>query len=893
MGLFSGKKKIYVSSVAYNLAGDEKDHVRYLPTVVLTKIISNTNFDMADTLRTSLLAGPGMRLRNFARWARESGYTSAIALSAGKLMGSSDLDLTKLAEQIPHPVGSQVVIDSAKVGGADYAYWAEQWMIDNHPTEIDDDYTLDYQEDINTIFFTFPDGRNYNFQPVGFDPLSQYLYANYVIVTEPGEQPTVYDPPVIVGSSTDWPATTGWDLDSDDTTTGTKVLNTTVTTVAVYSDGRPDETTETVTPVDAPFSEQEIVFSQTVYDGTGTSGEDELTSQKTLQKNMRHAVVDSASTSTEETETLPGGVTKVTTTTTVVQSLADEFSYAEGTQKIISKRWSNRDTLIYKQNSGDPELDTMFGATKNNGVYLPFMPVRQSNRMISPSYYADLYNRNKKAYKKAFGTAAKYDDLVANLNTTPSLRDIDHGYIVFGVAVNTRDRAAKKYIYKWFQAVMSQSTASGPAYDAWKAKWNLADLRVKAWVGWREAQSNPSNPLFGTPEPPKGVYPAAPTTMVQIASAGLNYNMIIHWNSMVELTGTGLARPDAKTGDIWWTVGDDASFNEIIYSGGVAGVSPASHGAATLTWQDSPTTYRSIRTIGMAHINIVYKGKGVDLSINEGITDPEVTGFIIPMNEGVFRSMTLVDQTQMSQSNGYIVFNCYKTVKQKWFQTSIFKIILVIIIIVVSIFFPPAGGAGAGILGTAAAVGAALGFAGMMAIIVGAIANALAAMILSQLIMMGATQLFGDKVGAIVGTIASIAAVSMGTAYSSGEGLAAGFSNLASAENILRLTVAAGEGIAGYLGADTSQVLSESEKLMAEYEKQKSVIDAVWEENLGTGKVQFDPMQLTDIMKYDGMTAEGRDSFLSRTLLTGSEIADMTNTLLSNFANITLSNELS
>lgn len=893
MGLFSRKKKIYVSSVAYNLAGDDKDHIRYIPTVVLTKIISNTNFDMSDTLRTSLLSGPGMRLRNFGRWARETGFSGAIGMQAGKFIGSPEIDTERLAAAIPHQPGEQVVIDHASVGGADYAYWAEQWMTDNHPTEIDDDYTLDYKEDINTVFVTFEDGHSYSFQPVGFDPLAQYLYVNFVIISLPGAQLAVYDPPVIVASAADWPATPGWDLDSDDSTTGSKDLNTTVTTVSVYSDGRPDETTEVVTPVSTPFSEQEIVFSLTVFDGTGTSGQDELTSQKTLQKNMRHAVVESTSSSEEVTETLPGDVTKVTTTTTVVESLANEYSYSEGTQKIINKRWSNRDTLIYKQNSGNAEFDAMFGVTKNNGVYFPFLPVRQDNRMVSPSYYPDLYKRNKKAYKKAFGIGAKYDDLVADLNTTPSLRDIDYGYVVFGVSVNAKDRSAKKYLYKWMQTVITQSSASGPAYDAWQAKWNLADLRVKAWVGWREAQSNPSNPLFGTPEPVKGIYPTTPTTMVQVLAGGMNYNMIIHWNSMVELTGTGLARPGAKQGDIWWTAGNDASFNEIIYSGGVAGVSPFGHSSATLTWQDSPTTYRSIRTIGLAHINIVYKGKGVDISIGQALADPEVSGFIIPMNEGVFRSMSLIDQTQMSQDNSYMVFNCYKTVKQKWFQTSLFKIVLVIIIIVVSIFFPPAGGAGAGLLGTAAAVGAALGFAGMMAIIVGSIVNALAAMILSQLIMMGATKLFGDKVGAIVGAIASIAAVSMGTAYSTGEGLAASYSTMMSAENILRLTVAAGEGIAGYLGADTSQVLSESEKLMAEYEKQKSAIDAVWEENLGTGKVQFDPIQLTEVMKYDSLTAEGRDSFLSRTLLTGSEIADMTNTLLSNFANITLSNELS
>lgn len=890
MGLFSKKKKTYVSSVTYNLAGDDKDHVRYIPTTVLSKIISNTNFDMSDTLRSSLLNGPGMRLRSFGRWARESGYVSAIGLQTGRLMGSADIDMTELSEAIPHAPDEQVNIDYAEVSGADYAYWAEQWMAINHPDEMDDEFDLDYKEDINTVFITFTDGHSYSFQPADFDPLAQYLYAAYILTSTPAPEPAVWEPPVVVSGSGGFPPTTGWDVDSNDSTSGSMVLNLTVTELRVYSDGRPDETTTNTTPSTATYSEQEAVYSKTVYDGTGTSGNDELTAQKTLQKNMRHVAKDSATSTATRTEVI-GGVTVTITTTTTTESLADQYSYAKGTQKVVTKRWSAREVLIYKYNTGRPTLDAMFGSRKNTGTYYPFMPIRQGERMLDPNYYGDVYNRNLKAYKKAFGGGAKYADLIKNLNSNRSIRDVDHGFIVYGVSVNTRDKSARKYIYKYFQALLNQG-GGGTGYDSWKAQWNLADLRVKAWISWREAQSNPSSPLFGTAEPPKGIYPAAPVTQVQVYSGAFNYNITVSWSSMTELAGVGKGRPGARVGDVWWTVGADQAFDEVIYSGGVAGISPAMHSAATITWQDGNETYRSIRVTNLHHTNIVYKGKSVDHDIGPALSDGEVSGFVIPLNEGVFRAMSLVDQTQMSQSNAYLVLNSYQVVKQKWYQTGLFKVIIVIVIIVVSVFFPPAGGVGAGILGTAAAVGASLGFVGMMAIVVGAIANALAAMILSQLIMMGATALFGDKVGAIVGAIASIAAVSVGTAYAGGQGLAAGFSNLMSAENLLKLTVAAGKGIAGYIGADTKDIMEDTQKLMDEYGKNKKAIDDIWAENLGTGQVMFDPMQLTDVLEYDNLTPEGRDTFLSRTLLTGSEIADMTNNLLSNFASITLSTDL-
>lgn len=890
MGWLSKKKKIYVSSVTYNLAGDEKDHVKYIPTVVLSKIISNTNFDMSDTLQSALIRGPGMRTRTFARWARESGYSAAIGLQTDRLMGAADIDTEALAQVIPHLPEETVAVDYAEVSGADYSFWADQWMADNHPTEAMDDFELDYKEDINTIFITFADGHSYSFQPVNFDPLAQYLYVSYTLTTIPVPEPALYDPAVIVASAADFPPTTGWDVDSNETTPGTMVLTKTVVVTKSYSDGRPNEVTTTKTPVDTPYFTQEAVYSQTVYDGTGTSGMDELTAQKTLQKNMLHVNKVASTSSTTGSEAI-GGVTVTTVTKTTVETLKNEFSYAEGTQKVVTKRWSARKGLIYKYASGNPALDAMFGTTKSTDAYLPFMPVRQNERMISPSYHGAIYNRNIKAYKKAFGTKSKYTDLIKNLNSNRSIKDVDHGFIVFGVAVNTKDNSARKYIYKYFQALLAQG-GGGTGYDAWKAKWNLADLRVKAWVSWREAQSNPSSPLFGTPEPEKGVYPAAPTTRVQVYSGAFNYNITVSWNSMNELRGVGLGRPGAKVGQVWWTVGASAEFNEVVYSGGVAGISPATRSSVTITWQDSVNTYRSIRTTGLHHTNIVYKGKGVDEDIGPALADGEVSAFVIPLNEGVFRAMSLVDQTQMSQSISYLVLNSYQVVKQKWYQTGLFKVIIVIGIIVVSVFFPPAGGVGAGILGTAAAVGASLGFVGMMAAIVGAIANALAAMILSQLIMMGATALFGDKVGAIVGAIASIAAVSVGTAYAGGQGFAAGFSNLMSAENLLKLTVAAGNGIAGFIGADTKDIVEDTQKLMDEYSKNKAAIDDIWAENLGTGKVMFDPMQLTDVLEYDSLTPEARDTFLSRTLLTGSEIADMTNSLLSNFASITLSTDL-
>lgn len=891
MGLFSKKKKTTVSSVTYNLAGDEKDHIKYLPTVVATKIIANNSFDLTDTLRSSLLQGPGMRMRTFGKWARDNGYSGAIGLQTGQLQGAPNIDVSALALLVPHDPTETVNIDNAEISGAEYSYWAEQWLALNHPGEIDDDYSLDFKEDINTIFITFVDGHSYSFQPSGFNIYAQYLYASYILSSVPAPYPTVYDPPVVVGSPSDFPSTAGWNVDRNENFPGSMVLTTSTTVSVSYSDGTPGSSSTDSSSATVPYSEQEAVYSNIVYDGTGMGAEDELINIKTTCQTMRHVSRGSTSSSSSSTESLPGGVTKTTTVTTTSDILVDKYSYVIGRQKIVTKRWSNRRTMIYQYGTGNPGLDAMFGTNRASGVYFPFMPIRQGERMLDDYYFGDVYRRNLKAYPKAFGKQAKYSDLIKKLETNKSISDVDHGFIVFGVSVNTKEKASRKYIYKYFQNILSQG-GGGVGYDSWRAAWNVADLRVKGWVKWREAQSNPSDPLYGTSEPPKGYYPAAPTSSVLVYSADFNYHMIVSWTSMLELTGTGKGKPGAKVGDVWWTVGGDQSFDQVVYSGGIVGVSPTTYSSATLTWQDGVNTYRSIATTGLHHTNIVYKGKGVDHDIGPSLGEVDVSGFVIPLHEGVFRAMSLVDQTQMSQGNAYLVLNTYEVTKQKWYQTSWFKIIMVIIIIVVSIVFPPAGGAGAGLLGTAAAVGTTLGFSGAMALVVGSIANAIAAMILTQIIMAGATALFGDKIGAIVGAIASIVAVSVGTSMAAGGTASAGFENLMSAENILKFTEAAGKGVQSFINDDTANLAKQQQEVMDEYNSKGRDIDKLWQENLGFGRIDIDPILLTDQATNTFYPPESSAVFLSRTLLTGSEIADMTSSILSNFASISLSTEL-
>jgi hypothetical protein len=234
----------------------------------------------------------------------------------------------------------------------------------------------------------------------------------------------------------------------------------------------------------------------------------------------------------------------------------------------------------------------------------------------------------------------------------------------------------------------------------------------------------------------------------------------------------------------------------------------------------------------------------------------------------------------------HMVFNSYTKRKQKWYETNAFKIFMVVVVIVITIASAGAAGpAGAGILGLNAAVGASLGFAGVAAVIVGAVANAVAAMLITQIISYVSTAVFGPEIGAIIGVIASIVALQVGTAFATGASLVGSLSSLMQPENLLRLTSAATDGASAFLRSQTQNTLQQAQATLNEIQDKFREVQEKTAELMG-GPSFFDPMTLTDV----GYTPafESSQTFLTRTLLTGTDIVNMSHDMMTNFVDLTI-----
>jgi hypothetical protein len=315
-------------------------------------------------------------------------------------------------------------------------------------------------------------------------------------------------------------------------------------------------------------------------------------------------------------------------------------------------------------------------------------------------------------------------------------------------------------------------------------------------------------------------------------------------------------------------------------------------GHLRINHQITDNTWRCLDIYGLHHTNMIYDGKAVELSAVTELSNTKESGFIIPIHEEVFRSVSLMASAQMSTASAYLLINCYKVVETPWYATGIFKIFIIIIIIIIAIMTGYVSAEGIGLLGANAAVGAALGATGITATIVGVVANTLAAVILAKVVMIAATAMFGEKVGAIIGSIVAFIAVSYGVSLQGSTSTIFSADSWMKAEVLLSMTMSVSNGISGFLQASIQDIVKKTETLIKDYTQELQDISQKYIEMFGMGSIGLDPLRDTDLRNPNGIVPELPSSFFQRTLMVGSDIADLTQYGISGFSELTLTPRL-
>ena len=107
MGFFGNKKKRYVSSTVYNLAGDEDKRPNFLKATVIGAVIAGKD-SLAQAIQDAYTTGPGTRLKRFNNWAENQGYNGLVGSDEGVKKAWADVqaDYQRRADMIPSIVAT-------------------------------------------------------------------------------------------------------------------------------------------------------------------------------------------------------------------------------------------------------------------------------------------------------------------------------------------------------------------------------------------------------------------------------------------------------------------------------------------------------------------------------------------------------------------------------------------------------------------------------------------------------------------------------------------------------------------------------------------------------------------------------------------------------------------
>lgn len=550
--------------------------------------------------------------------------------------------------------------------------------------------------------------------------------------------------------------------------------------------------------------------------------------------------------------------------------------------------------LIYRRNSGRPELDAIWPVAEDyRRQFMPFVPLRIENKFITEAPYKNTYyEKARKYYKKAMNNR-KIDDLIDKIGENEKLGDIDFAFMVYGVALNTKSNHCKRYLYEFFRNLMDIQRNDGVDYQNFltqHAAVTSSALNVErtyqqngdtdvTWSAYRAYQRLPK-PNMGW------------NRISQRATWLPNLYQIQHgWVYVQQEILTGGNNPARKVGDVWLEKRPKDSITTISLwrkrTGGrgdstlVSEKSTTSYEKFWITRQVTANTALRLIVLGLEQENIVYNGQAIWTDSDKALDDPEESDLLVPIHTQAFQNLPAKVKNQICVENVYVIFNCYKIVKIRWYQRGFFKVLFAIVLAVVAAFFMPML---PGLFGPAMTVGTAMGFSGMTAAIIGSVTNAIAGMMLSTLVQTMAGK--GGVLGAVLGAILGFVLMNgMSSVFATGT-WNFNWTDLFSVQNLLKMTDAASNIYGTMVQADMASMQAELEQLQTETDKQLKEIQKRYTDVLNVGNTYINPMKFVDSART---FVETGDAFIARTLLTGMDIAELSNEMLNKYCELNLS----
>lgn len=426
------------------------------------------------------------------------------------------------------------------------------------------------------------------------------------------------------------------------------------------------------------------------------------------------------------------------------------------TDVLLDEKSTHNENYVY--GSGNEYLDAILDNTKSfQDSFCPILPIKRWGN-LSDSSWGALYNAERKLYRKITNKPlSAWDKLVESFSNLEA--NIKNVVYFPSVPINVDETYSNQYLFyffKWLAVNFGGMAACGTNinldltsnYDTdFQLKYNFY-LRYQILSG----------------EPP---IPCKPRTYARYVVLGsepedqtsLNWEgEFMDWNRLAthSYSTTATNYSFSLNAEDYPNLSEE-EFKKLQESNKFT-VLKNKVGSTSLTiyFRISENLYERVYITNFTMFHLV-RGSALTYYLKNSIknvwhNDDSGSGLspiIIPLTRGALESMGWYQQAGLTQICHNIVISGFQqqTVKVKWYQRGIFKVIMVVVIIVVSIYCAPAGGAMAG---AGAGVGATVSALATMAL------KAVAIALIARAVTYAANKWIGGTVGRVVGTVGAI-----------------------------------------------------------------------------------------------------------------------------------------
>lgn len=903
MGLFGSTKTIItVASTVYNMSGDYDNNDKWFKAIIISGILQNVS--VADTIISNLFSCPKSRFNKFFNYALNNNYKGNLIT---KINSRKKVDINVIIDYLNPDVGTFVNIEKAFIDYGDITYWANKHILLNYPSLVLTDWVAELAP-LDQIQITYEDTSTEL-----IDLPTDYLYSNKYLIAYIKYYNESYNEPedegaIIEVDFEDLPDTSDYTTIDNDTTENSESLTETTTVLREYSDATPPSTTTSSTSSTEVFTSHIKTKEKTTYLGI-ISGETRHSLKETYIEYLDYNIIESTDIDVEVID--HGSYTETITTTVVTEIFEPIYTYQINSQITVLSELINEDMLIYKLGSGITVLDALQSTSTDitEDLY-PVIPLRLYNTSVSD--IPEWYDEAKQAYSIVIDK--NFDKLLDNIEENPSIGDIDYCYVHFGFPLNTESNDEKLYIYEFFKNLINYQESTREEYLDWLNE-IYADVEfIENYVEWFTAQSNSSDPLFGSSPPllsgtlgSKVVKP--PESLLEFRTNNFDYNdpysdkfdIKISWSNIQEDIYSGLGQSGANKGDIWFSTtpppentdfvalhaSSIQTFTEIVRLGLFVydPVSLLKDDHIYLYHQIESDSYRVLSIAGLLHRNYVYRELNVLISAKQALEDEEPSGFIIPLSQYVLNQVSWIVGNEICIRAGNLIFNSWQSRKTRFFESKLFKILVIVVLVIIAIivtFFSAGLGTGS-IGGLSASIVTALGVAGTTALILTAILtvaiNMVIGMIISAILTKILTPIIGEKYAKLVATIATIvimAGINTNFDATAMEGL------LLRADSLILLGLSVTNTVIEEIY--NVQELSNEVKALEDRNKKQEKLIKENNELLGIDKAD----DLINKVLEQLTLEETPDEFLSRTLMRSDDIIRLSMDAINRFTEIVL-----